>query len=87
MNGGSGTMTHGWVLALALLLAGPVKEPLVIGLDHIPIAVDNLERAADQYRALGFALKPGRPHQRDSQSARQISRWHRARIDHGSRRP
>jgi catechol 2,3-dioxygenase-like lactoylglutathione lyase family enzyme len=33
-----------------------------IGLDHIPIAVANLEQAADRYKALGFALKPGRPH-------------------------
>ena len=32
------------------------------GLDHIPIAVANLEQAADRYKALGFALKPGRPH-------------------------
>jgi hypothetical protein len=29
---------------------------------HIPIAVADLARAADDYRALGFALKPGRPH-------------------------
>jgi hypothetical protein len=32
------------------------------GLDHIPIAVENLESAAARYRALGFVLKPGRPH-------------------------
>jgi hypothetical protein len=34
----------------------------ILGLDHIPIAVGNLERAADRFRALGFVLKPGRPH-------------------------
>lgn len=34
----------------------------VIGLDHIPIAVANLEQAVDRYKAFGFALKPGRPH-------------------------
>ena len=34
----------------------------IAGLDHIPIAVNDLEKAADDYRALGFALKPGRPH-------------------------
>jgi hypothetical protein len=32
------------------------------GLDHIPIAVNDLDRASTDYRALGFALKPGRPH-------------------------
>ena len=46
--------------AAAALLAAP--EPAVTGLDHIPIAVRDLARAADDYRALGFALKPGRPH-------------------------
>lgn len=35
---------------------------IVPGLDHIPIAVDDLEAAAARYRALGFRLKPGRPH-------------------------
>jgi catechol 2,3-dioxygenase-like lactoylglutathione lyase family enzyme len=34
----------------------------VTGLDHIPIAVRDLDRAAAGYRSLGFALKPGRPH-------------------------
>jgi hypothetical protein len=33
-----------------------------IGLDHIPVAVRDLEAASATYRALGFALKPGRPH-------------------------
>ena len=37
-------------------------EPVVVGLDHIPIAVNDLPRAAERYRALGFSLKPGRPH-------------------------
>ena len=34
----------------------------VVGLDHVPIAVGDLDRAAADYRALGFTLKPGRPH-------------------------
>jgi hypothetical protein len=38
------------------------QGPAVTGLDHIPIAVNDLSLAADRYRALGFALKPGRPH-------------------------
>lgn len=37
-------------------------EPQVLGLDHIPIAVRDLERAGADFAALGFALKPGRPH-------------------------
>src|SRR5262245_66326123 len=48
------------LLTAGVLLAAP--EPAVTGLDHIPIAVADLARAADDYRALGFALKPGRPH-------------------------
>jgi len=38
------------------------QEPPVAGLDHVPIAVRDLEAAADTYRNLGFSLKPGRPH-------------------------
>jgi hypothetical protein len=37
-------------------------EPVAIGLDHVPIAVRDLEGAAATYRKLGFSLKPGRPH-------------------------
>ena len=48
------------VTCAAALLAAP--EPAVTGLDHIPIAVRDLARATDDYRALGFALKPGRRH-------------------------
>jgi catechol 2,3-dioxygenase-like lactoylglutathione lyase family enzyme len=36
--------------------------PLVTGLDHIIILVNDLEVAASRYQAMGFALKPGRPH-------------------------
>lgn len=49
-------MTSVW-LAAAILLA-----PLVAGIDHVPIAVNDLDRAAADYRLLGFTLKPGRPH-------------------------
>jgi catechol 2,3-dioxygenase-like lactoylglutathione lyase family enzyme len=34
----------------------------VVGIDHIPVAVEDLEAASARYRALGFSLKPGRPH-------------------------
>ena len=41
----------------ALVLASSIA-----GLDHVPIAVRDLEAAARTYRGLGFVLKPGRPH-------------------------
>ena len=53
--------------SLAIVLAsaalGIAQGPAVQGLDHIPIAVNDLAAAADHYRALGFSLKPGRPHE------------------------
>jgi catechol 2,3-dioxygenase-like lactoylglutathione lyase family enzyme len=61
------------ILPILVLSAGAVglvrfqapeaRAPVIQGLDHIPIAVNDLERAADRYRELGFALKPGRPHE------------------------
>ena len=47
-----------------VLLTGalPQTPSLVTGLDHIIILVNDLEAAAGRYRAMGFALKPGRPH-------------------------
>jgi hypothetical protein len=64
-------LTIGWmavpVIAAGLALVSPRGQSRAAddanrGLDHIPIAVENLERAAERYRALGFVLKPGRPH-------------------------
>jgi catechol 2,3-dioxygenase-like lactoylglutathione lyase family enzyme len=50
-------------LALALPQGRPgAADDTNRGLDHIPIAVEDLESAAERYRALGFVLKPGRPH-------------------------
>ena len=39
------------------------EPPLVLGLDHIPLAVTDLAAASERYRQLGFTLKPGRPHE------------------------
>ena len=53
------------LLALVLMCccaAGATGQPLVQGLDHIPIAVRDLETAGSAFQALGFALKPGRSH-------------------------
>ncbi len=50
------------VLLLATAAFVLAQGAQVQGLDHIPIAVNDLARAAERYRALGFSLKPGRPH-------------------------
>jgi len=42
--------------------AAAEKPPLVPGLSHVPTAVRDLEGMGARYRRLGFALKPGRPH-------------------------
>jgi Glyoxalase-like domain len=41
--------------------ATPTKRPLV-RIDHIPLAVHDVEAAAVAYRRLGFTIKPGRFH-------------------------
>jgi catechol 2,3-dioxygenase-like lactoylglutathione lyase family enzyme len=44
------------------LAGGRTHDRVVVGLDHIPIAVSDLQAAAERYRELGFTLKAGRPH-------------------------
>lgn len=41
--------------------AEQVRLP-IIGIDHIPTAVANLDEATDAYRRFGFTIKPGRFH-------------------------
>ncbi|HET9372072.1 MAG TPA: VOC family protein, partial [Vicinamibacterales bacterium] len=36
--------------------------PAIRGIDHVPVAVADLQVAIERYQRLGFALKPGRPH-------------------------
>ena len=56
-------------LLLALVLwAGSLRaasdtpsEPMA-GIDHVPTVVADLDTAVAQFQALGFAVKPGRPH-------------------------
>jgi catechol 2,3-dioxygenase-like lactoylglutathione lyase family enzyme len=38
------------------------SDTLVHGLDHVPIAVANLEAAGQRFEQLGFRLKPGQAH-------------------------
>ena len=47
-----------------------VRTAPKLALDHVVVAVNDLEAAAARYRALGFTLKPGRPH------ANGIRNWH-----------
>jgi catechol 2,3-dioxygenase-like lactoylglutathione lyase family enzyme len=57
------TRVRGLVLLVAVLtLTAGAQDGVRIGLDHIPVAVRDLEAASATYRALGFALKLGRPH-------------------------
>jgi catechol 2,3-dioxygenase-like lactoylglutathione lyase family enzyme len=60
----SGTVQAFLLVALIPALSHLVtaQDPATIGLDHIPVAVRDLERASATYRALGFALKQGRDH-------------------------
>jgi hypothetical protein len=56
-----------WALPICLVISTLLLSPtaqgqVTIGLDHIPVAVRDLERATATYRALGFTLKPGRDH-------------------------
>lgn len=34
----------------------------IVGLDHVPLAVRDIDRAVETYRRLGFSIKPGRFH-------------------------
>ena len=58
----------GWMLLSAprgsfgAELADASVPTAIIGIDHIPLVVGNLDWAAARYRQLGFALKPGRAH-------------------------
>lgn len=49
-------------LALSMAVCACAQARAIVGLDHIPTAVKDLEAASARYRALGFVLKPGRPH-------------------------
>lgn len=49
--------------AASSLLATSTFAPIAVGLDHIPLAVADLEDAVRGYRSLGFAFKVRRPHE------------------------
>jgi len=51
-----------WLLALLLCVGLPAGAQPLVRLDHIPTAVRDLDQAVADFKALGFAIKPGRPH-------------------------
>lgn len=55
----------GVALLLAMIFASGAAHadgPLVLGVDHTPIVVGDLEKAQEDFRAMGFVIKPGRFH-------------------------
>lgn len=48
---------------VAAVLPTVEPRPLILGLDHMPLAVADLEAASERYRQLGFTLKQGRYHE------------------------
>lgn len=54
------------IFLISLLLSrsaiAQTPAPLVVGIDHIPVVVANLEKTEVDFRRMGFAIKPGRPH-------------------------
>jgi len=49
-------------LCLTVPAAAGDPAPLIRGLDHIPLAVADLESATANFGKFGFLIKPGRPH-------------------------
>lgn len=43
--------------------------PVLLGTEHVPVAVGDLAAAEGRFRALGFTLKPGRHHENGIQNA------------------
>lgn len=70
MNRSRGVLALAQLGMLTLLALAPVRAEspsdrpgrASVGLDHVIVAVHDLEKAAQRYRELGFSLKPGRPH-------------------------
>jgi Glyoxalase-like domain len=50
------------LLAWALGPARAQNQAALIGIDHIPLAVHDLDRASEAFKRFGFAIKPGRQH-------------------------
>ena len=62
MKRGGVALLGSWLAAVGGWAGAQTAPPPIVGLDHIPIAVVDLDEAAERFKALGFVLKPGRPH-------------------------
>lgn len=51
-----------WVLLIASSVANAAPSTPIVGIDHMPLIVKDLDQATNDYRRIGFAIKPGRPH-------------------------
>ena len=62
---------HAWIVCVCVTTTffGSSPEQPGLLLDHVPIAVRDLASATAQFRALGFTIKPGRPHQNGIENA------------------
>jgi len=56
-------MVVGGTGGIAATIPHTSSVPCIIGLDHIPTVVSDLEDASNTYRHMGFSIKPGRPHE------------------------
>lgn len=45
-----------------MVLAAASPRPIVVGIDHVPLAVNDLRQAQADFQRLGFVIKPGRHH-------------------------
>jgi catechol 2,3-dioxygenase-like lactoylglutathione lyase family enzyme len=50
------------VFAQSTIVRGASGEAAIVGIDHVSVAVRDLEHASERYRELGFSLKAGRSH-------------------------
>ena len=50
------------ILLATLGQAWAQNQAALAGIDHIPIAVRNLEQASEDFKRFGFSIKPGRQH-------------------------
>jgi catechol 2,3-dioxygenase-like lactoylglutathione lyase family enzyme len=51
-----------FVLGITVRASAASGAGCAVGIDHLPVAVSDLDRAAEIYKRLGFSIKPGRFH-------------------------
>jgi glyoxalase-like protein len=58
-----------WMIAAASTVLAALAPLSGLHIDHVPIAVRDLPGAVAEFRALGFTIKPGRPHHNGIENA------------------